>query len=85
MLGVGELGGRVRERAAAELGRADERLELGEERVELGARIVRLRLDGRREHPEDGQVERFVGRDDQAVLRAEALVERPLRRSRLRG
>ena len=81
MVDVRELGGRVRERAAAELRQADHRLELREERLELTARRLRRGLGRLREHLEHRQVERLVGRDDQAVLAAEPLVERALRDS----
>jgi hypothetical protein len=79
MVRIGELGGRIRKWAAAKLGQADHPLELDEELLELTARGVRRTLCGRGEHLEHRLVESVVSGDDQPVLTAEALVERPLR------
>ena len=80
--GIRKLGGGVGERAATEVSGTEDRFELREEGVELRAGVVEVLFDRRREHPVDRQIERVVGGDDEPVLRAEPLVQRPLRHSR---
>ena len=62
---VRQLGCCVRERAAAKVGGAENRLELGKECVQLLTWISDLLLDRGGEHPVDRKIQRLVRGDDQ--------------------